>query len=56
MIENNMRRALTASNGDYLVFVEKPISLVLLVIALLWIAVPFFMKLRGKTVIVNEDM
>ncbi|KJE28856.1 tripartite tricarboxylate transporter permease [Geobacillus thermoleovorans] len=56
MIENNMRRALTASNGDYLVFFEKPISLVLLMIALLWIAVPFVMKLRGKTVIINEDM
>ncbi|ANB55492.1 tripartite tricarboxylate transporter TctA family protein [Anoxybacillus sp. B7M1] len=56
MIENNMRRALTSSNGDFMVFVEKPISLVLLMIALLWIVVPFVMKLKGKSVIVNEDM
>lgn len=56
MIENNMRRALTASNGDFMVFFEKPISLVLLIIAFLWIVVPFIMKLKGKSIIVNEDM
>ncbi|NUK30184.1 tripartite tricarboxylate transporter permease [Parageobacillus sp. VR-IP] len=56
MIENNMRRALTASNGDFMVFFEKPISLVLLIIAFLWIVVPFVMKLKGKSVIVSEDM
>lgn len=56
MIENNMRRALTASNGDFLVFIEKPISFVLLIAAILWIAIPFLMKLKGKSVIVNEDM
>jgi putative tricarboxylic transport membrane protein len=56
MIENNMRRALTSSNGDFMVFFEKPISLVLLVMAFLWIVVPFIMKLKGKSIIVNEDM
>jgi putative tricarboxylic transport membrane protein len=56
MIENNMRRALTAWNGDFMVFFEKPISLVLLIIAFLWIAVPFVMKRKGKSVIVSEDM
>ncbi|KHF26948.1 hypothetical protein LR68_04233 [Anoxybacillus sp. BCO1] len=56
MIENNMRRALTASNGDFFVFIEKPISFVLLIAAILWIAIPFLMKLKGKSVIVNEDM
>ncbi|KIQ93491.1 Tripartite tricarboxylate transporter TctA family protein [Anoxybacillus thermarum] len=56
MIENNMRRALTTSNGDFFVFIEKPISFVLLIAAILWIVVPFIMKLKGKSVIVNEDM
>jgi putative tricarboxylic transport membrane protein len=56
MIENNMRRALTASNGDFMVFLEKPISLALLIFALLWILVPFVLKRKGKSVIVNENM
>lgn len=55
MIENNMRRALTISNGDFMVFVEKPVSLIFLIIAVLWITVPVIMKLRGKKVIVNEE-
>ncbi|CCQ96146.1 Uncharacterized 52.8 kDa protein in TAR-I ttuC' 3'region [[Clostridium] ultunense Esp] len=56
MIENNMRRALTASNGNFLVFIEKPISLFFLIAALLWILVPLFLKARGKKVLVNESM
>lgn len=56
MIENNMRRALTASNGDFLVFIEKPISLLFLIAAFLWIAIPLILKARGKKVLVNESM
>jgi putative tricarboxylic transport membrane protein len=55
MIENNMRRALTASNGDFMVFVEKPISLVFIITALLWIIVPIFLKVRGKTLVISEE-
>lgn len=55
MIENNMRRALTASNGDFMVFVEKPISLAFIIMALLWIIVPILLKLRGKTLVVSEE-
>ena len=55
MIENNMRRALTISNGDYSIFIEKPLSLVFLIIASLWILIPLIMKLRGKNVIINEE-
>ncbi|KEO84004.1 tripartite tricarboxylate transporter permease [Tumebacillus flagellatus] len=55
MIENNMRRALTASNGDFMIFLQKPVSLVFLVIAVLWITVPLLLKLRGKKVLVNEE-
>ncbi|MBL0386450.1 tripartite tricarboxylate transporter permease [Tumebacillus sp. ITR2] len=55
MIENNMRRALTASNGDFMIFLQKPVSLVFLIIAVLWITVPLLLKLRGKKVLVNEE-
>ncbi|MFG0213848.1 tripartite tricarboxylate transporter permease [Brevibacillus porteri] len=55
MIENNLRRALTTSNGDFSIFIEKPVSLVFLIIAVLWITVPLIMKMRGKKVIVNEE-
>ncbi|MDN4072215.1 tripartite tricarboxylate transporter permease [Fictibacillus terranigra] len=55
MIENNMRRALTSSNGDFLVFIQKPVSLIFIVIAVLWILVPVLLKLRGKQVIINEE-
>ncbi|SEN55708.1 tripartite tricarboxylate transporter permease [Lihuaxuella thermophila] len=55
MIENNLRRALTASNGDWSIFVTHPISLLFLVIAILWLLVPILLKLRGKKVVVNEE-
>lgn len=55
MIENNLRRALTTSNGDFSIFIEKPVSMVFLIIAVLWITVPLIMKMRGKKVIVNEE-
>lgn len=55
MIENNMRRALTISNGDFLIFLQKPVSLAFLIIAFLWMTIPLLMKKRGKQVIVNEE-
>lgn len=54
MIENNLRRAMNLYNGDYTMFVKDPISLVFLIIAFLWVAVPQIMKLRGKKVLVEE--
>jgi putative tricarboxylic transport membrane protein len=54
MLENNLRRALTASNGDYGIFVTRPVSALLLTAAILWILVPLFLKLKGRKVIVNE--
>src|SRR4051794_37473026 len=39
MVESNLRRALTISNGDYSIFVNRPISLVFLLITLLWLVV-----------------
>lgn len=55
MIENNMRRALTISNGDFSIFVTKPLSLVFLVAAAAWLLIPLILKMRGKSVIVNEE-
>lgn len=55
MIENNMRRALTISNGDWSIFVTKPLSLVFLIIAVVWIVTPIILKFKGKKVIVNEE-
>ncbi|QJC54039.1 tripartite tricarboxylate transporter permease [Paenibacillus albicereus] len=55
MIENNMRRALTASNGDFSIFLTKPISLAFLVVAALWLLVPLLLKMRGKKVLINEE-
>jgi len=55
MIENNLRRALTISNGDYSVFLTRPISLAFLLITVLWLVVPFMMKRRGKEVIINVE-
>lgn len=54
MIENNMRRAMNLYNGDYSRFLSDPISLTFLAIAVLWVAVPQIMKLRGKRVLVEE--
>jgi putative tricarboxylic transport membrane protein len=54
MIENNLRRAMNLYNGDYSMFIKDPVSLVFLIIAFLWVAVPQIMKLRGKKVVVEE--
>jgi putative tricarboxylic transport membrane protein len=56
MIENNMRRALTASNGDFSIFITKPVSALFLTGALLWLVIPLLLKLRGKKVIINEEV
>jgi putative tricarboxylic transport membrane protein len=55
MIENNMRRALTTSNGDFLIFLAKPMSAVFLVCALLWLIVPLVLNMRGKKVVISEE-
>ncbi|MED4750327.1 tripartite tricarboxylate transporter permease [Brevibacillus choshinensis] len=55
MIENNMRRALTTSNGDFMIFINKPISAVFLGCALLWLIIPILLKKRGKQVVISEE-
>ena len=48
LAEENFRRALSITQGDYTVFVTHPISAVLLAIALLIIVAPFLMRLRHR--------
>jgi putative tricarboxylic transport membrane protein len=48
MIENNMRRALTAANGDFMIFLEKPVSLVFLLEALLWLIASVSLQIRRR--------
>jgi putative tricarboxylic transport membrane protein len=55
MIENNMRRALTISNGEFSIFVTSPLSLAFLIIAALWMIIPFVLKMKGRNVVVEEE-
>jgi putative tricarboxylic transport membrane protein len=54
MLENNLRRALTGSNGDFSIFLTRPVSAILLAAAALWILIPALLKWMGRKVIVNE--
>ncbi len=55
MIENNLRRALTISNGDFIIFVQKPVSAVFLLAAALWLIIPVVLKMKGKNVLQSEE-
>jgi TctA family transporter len=58
LLEDNMRRALVVSRGDPMVFVERPISLTLLIIAAVAIAVavlPAIRRRRDEVFVGDED-
>jgi putative tricarboxylic transport membrane protein len=55
MIENNMRRALTISNGEFSIFFTKPLSLIFIIVAALWLLVPMLLKLKGRSVVVEDE-
>jgi len=57
-MEENMRRSLIISQGDYSIFIQRPISLVLLLVALALLAsvsLPF-VKRRRKEVFVESEI
>jgi putative tricarboxylic transport membrane protein len=54
LAEENFRRALSITQGDYSVFVTHPISAVLLAIALLIVVAPFLMRLRQRRLAVSS--
>jgi putative tricarboxylic transport membrane protein len=48
LLENNLRRALAIANGDWAVFVQRPVSLTLLILILLGAALPGLLRLRRR--------
>lgn len=51
LMEENMRRALQISSGDWMTFLDKPISASLLVIAVAWLILPpLLKKLRARKI------
>ncbi len=55
MLENNLRKSLILSRGDFSIFVERPISLACLVIAALMLVIPLLPALRAKREAVALD-
>ena len=55
MIENNKRRALTISNSDFSIFLTRPLSLAFIIVAAAWLLIPLLLKLKGRSVIVNDE-
>jgi putative tricarboxylic transport membrane protein len=47
-MEQALRRSLALSDGDWTIFFTRPISLVILVIAAIFLAVPLITFLRRK--------
>ena len=48
MLETNFRRAVVISGGDYWVFFQKPLSLILLSVAIISFLIPFIKWARSK--------
>jgi putative tricarboxylic transport membrane protein len=48
LMEESMRRALQISGGDWSIFIDKPISLSLLIIAALSLGMPLLKKRRKQ--------
>ena len=51
MLEQNLRRALTISDGSYLVFLTSPISVTLLIIGVAGMILPFIFKKAKRSTI-----
>ena len=55
MVENNLRKSLILSQGDFTIFVERPISLACLLVAAAMIIMPLLPALRAKREAVALD-
>ncbi|TWT01799.1 tripartite tricarboxylate transporter permease [Planomicrobium sp. CPCC 101079] len=55
MLENNFRRALTISNGDYMIFLGSTMAVVMFIITILWLASPAVFKVLAKNNILNKE-
>jgi putative tricarboxylic transport membrane protein len=49
ILEENFRRALIVSRGDYVIFVKQPISAILLVMAALSLTSPYIMNKLSRS-------
>ena len=54
MAEQQLRRALAISQGDWTTLVSTPLSAILLGIAALALVVPLLMRLRGKGQVLTQ--
>ncbi|CAN5746395.1 tripartite tricarboxylate transporter permease [soil metagenome] len=48
LLENNLRRTLVISNGDWLVFLQRPLSLTLLIVFTIGATLPALLKMRNR--------
>jgi putative tricarboxylic transport membrane protein len=55
MVENNLRKSLILSQGDFWVFLDRPISLVCLLLAAAMLIIPLLPSLRAKREAVALD-
>jgi putative tricarboxylic transport membrane protein len=55
MVENNLRKSLILSQGDFTIFIERPISVACLAIAAAMIIMPMLPALRAKREAVALD-
>jgi len=55
MLENNLRKALIISRGDFWTFVERPISGTCLLLAVLMLVLPLLPSLARKRQVVAID-
>lgn len=55
LLERNIRRTLIQSQGDLLVFIERPIALGLFVATVLVLSIPLFLKLTGRKKIAADE-
>ena len=55
MMEESLRQALIINNGGWSILFTRPISLGLLIVAVLWVLVPIIMRKMGKKTIVLDD-
>jgi putative tricarboxylic transport membrane protein len=48
LLENNLRRTLVISNGDWLVFLQRPLSMTLLIVFAIGATLPALLKMRNR--------
>lgn len=54
MAEQQLRRALAISQGDFMVLLHSPVSLVLYAVAIIAVGLPLILRLRGKGAVLGQ--